>query len=276
VLAIAQSAASLALLGDPRQLDQPIQGSHPDGVAVSALQHVLGNEPTIASDRGLFLEETWRLPPAICDLTSELFYQRRLTAHPGLERQVLTGAGPFPGAGLWYVPVVHHANQSSSPEEVAVVKGLVSTLTTSGRGWRDRNGCEHPLGLADILVIAPYNAQVADLAAALPEGARVGTVDKFQGQEAPVVIYSMTTSTPEDAPRGMEFLYSPNRFNVATSRARCACIVVGSPRLFEPDCQSPRQIRLANAFCRYLECASEVRLDAPAEAGDGSAGRRED
>jgi uncharacterized protein len=93
-------------------------------------------------------------------------------------------------------------------------------------------------------------------------------VDKFQGQEAPVVIYSMTTSTPEDAPRGMEFLYSPNRFNVATSRARCACIVVGCPRLFEPDCQSPRQIKLANAFCRFLEVAREVNLDPPAGAGE--------
>ena len=276
VLAIAPSAASLVLLGDPQQLDQPIQGSHPDGAAVSALQHVLGDEQTIAPDRGLFLEETWRLPPVICALTSELFYERRLTSHEGLERQALTGAGPFAGAGLWYVPVVHDANQSSSAEEVAVVKRLVSMLTAPGRGWRDHHGCEHRLGLDHILVIAPYNAQVADLSAALPDGARVGTVDRFQGQEAPVVIYSMTTSTPEDAPRGMDFLYSPNRFNVATSRARCACIVVGSPRLFEPDCQSPRQIKLANAFCRYLECAGEVRFDAPAEAGDGSAGRRED
>ena len=107
-------------------------------------------------------------------------------------------------------------------------------------------------------MIAPYNAQVADLIARLPDGARVGTVDRFQGQEAPIVIYSMTTSTPEDAPRGMEFLYNPNRLNVATSRARCTCIAVGSPRLFEPDCQSPRQRKLANAFCRYLEVARTV------------------
>jgi len=96
-------------------------------------------------------------------------------------------------------------------------------------------------------------------------------VDRFQGQEALVVIYSMTMSTPEDAPRGMEFLYSSNRFNVATSRAQCACIVVGSPRLFEPDCQSPRQMKLANAFCRFLEVAREVTIDTPAglRAGDG-------
>jgi uncharacterized protein len=134
-----------------------------------------------------------------------------------------------------------------------VVEKLVADLLRGGVEWRDRDGARHALALKDILVIAPYNAQVADLAARLPREARVGTVDRFQGQEAPVVIYSLATSTPEDAPRGMEFLYNPNRLNVATSRAQCACIVVGSPRLFEPDCTSPRQIRLANAFCRMLE-----------------------
>jgi uncharacterized protein len=112
--------------------------------------------------------------------------------------------------------------------------------------------------LTDVLVVAPYNAQVSDLLARLPTGACVGTVDKFQGQEAPIVIYSLTTSSPEDAPRGMEFLYSLNRFNVATSRAMSNVIVVGSPRLFEPECKSPRQMQLANALCRYLEMATQV------------------
>ena len=115
-------------------------------------------------------------------------------------------------------------------------------------------GATHPLRLNDILIVSPYNAQVYKLIQRLP-GARIGTVDKFQGQEAPVVIYSMATSSPEDAPRGMEFLYSANRFNVATSRARCACILVASPRLFEPDCRTPRQMKLANVFCRFLELA---------------------
>jgi uncharacterized protein len=260
VLSIAQGAHALVLLGDPQQLDSPIQGSHPPGTAVSALQHVLQGAQTIPPERGLFLEETWRLAPAICEFTSELFYERRLQPHAGLEAQAIAGTTPFAGAGLWYVSVEHDANQSASSEEVTVVKGLVEELVAGGVQWRDREGSEHPLELKDILVIAPYNAQVADLAARLPAGARVGTVDRFQGQEAPIVIYSMTTSTPEDAPRGMEFLYSPNRFNVATSRARCACIAVGSPLLFEPDCQSPRQIKLANAFCRYLELAREVRI----------------
>src|SRR6185503_4512053 len=205
VLAIAPAAKSLVLLGDPRQLEQPIQGSHPEGTEISALDHVLAGRPTIAHDRGLFLEETWRLAPAICELTSELFYEGRLRSHAGLDRQALLGDTPFEGAGLWFVPAVHDANTNASREEVEVVAELVQSLTGSGIKWRDREGREHPLALDDVLVIAPYNAQVADLAARLPVGARVGTVDKFQGQEAPVVIYSMTTSTPEDAPRGMEF-----------------------------------------------------------------------
>jgi len=264
VLAIAPCARSIVLLGDPQQLEQPIQGSHPEGTAVSALEHVLGGAQTIADDRGLFLEETWRLPPAICSFTSEVFYERRLHSRAGVEQQALLGGGTFAGSGLWFVPVPHDANQGSSREEVEIVAELVTRLGAGGIRWRDRDGVEHELRLDDILVIAPYNAQVADLTAGLPPGARVGTVDRFQGQEAPVVIYSMTTSTPEDAPRGMEFLYSPNRFNVATSRAQCACIVVGSPRLFEPDCQSPRQMKLANAFCRFLEIAREVRTGSEA------------
>lgn len=111
--------------------------------------------------------------------------------------------------------------------------------------------------LDDILIIAPYNAQVFELQERLP-GARIGTVDKFQGQEAPIVIYSMTTSSHADAPRGMEFLYSANRLNVATSRAKCLCILVAAPAVFEAECRTPSQMQLANAFCRYLELATAL------------------
>jgi predicted RecB family nuclease len=262
VLAIAQCAGAVVLLGDPRQLDQPLQGSHPEGTEASALEHLLQGRKTIAEDRGLFLEETWRLHPSICALTSELFYDRRLKSVPGLERQAILGPAPIAGAALWFLPVLHDGNQSSSPEEVLAIGALVERLSAGDVRWRKRDGTEHPLRLEDILIIAPYNAQVADLSARLPRDARVGTVDRFQGQEAPVVIYSMTTSTPADAPRGMEFLYSLNRFNVATSRARCACVVVGSPLLFEPECKTPREMRLANACCRYLELAQELPIEA--------------
>ena len=126
--------------------------------------------------------------------------------------------------------------------------------------WIDDKGLNRPLRLDDLVIVAPYNAQVSDLSNRLPRNARVGTVDKFQGQQAPVVIYSLTTSSPEDAPRGMEFLYSLNRLNVATSRAQAVVIVVGSPRLLEPECRSPRQMQLANALCRYAEIAQVVEM----------------
>ena len=133
------------------------------------------------------------------------------------------------------------------------------TLTEEGAAWIDREGDEQPLGLEDILIIAPYNAQVFALQERLP-GARIGTVDKFQGQEAPLVIYSMAPSAPTEAPHGMEFLYRLNRLNVATSRARCASVLVANPALFEPECRTPQQMRLANAFCGYRELAETISL----------------
>jgi superfamily I DNA and/or RNA helicase len=255
VLAVAQAAQSVVLLGDPRQLEQPIQGSHPDGVGVSALDHVLGLHATIPADRGLFLAETWRLHPLICAFNSELFYEGRLKSRPGLERQKIRIKSGLNGSGLRYLPVQHDGNQSSSPEEADAIRDLIADIVGSGTIWVDRKGIESPISLDDVLIIAPYNAQVFELQERLP-GARIGTVDKFQGQEAPIVIYSMATSSHADAPRGMEFLYSANRLNVAVSRAKCVCIVVASPRLFEAECRTPRQMQLANAFCRYAELAS--------------------
>ena len=257
VLAVSQAAESIVLLGDPRQLEQPIQGSHPDGVDVSSLNHILGSHATVPADRGLFLPETWRLHPLICSFNSELFYDGRLHPRPGLENQAIKSKSRLSGAGLRYLPVTHDGNQSSSREEADAIDSLVCEILAGGTTWINREGVEGPVGLDDILIIAPYNAQVFELQERIP-GARVGTVDKFQGREAPIVIYSMTTSSHSDAPRGMEFLYSANRLNVATSRAKCICAVVASPRLFEPECRTPRQMQLANAFCRYLELATRL------------------
>jgi uncharacterized protein len=254
VLACAQAAKSLVLLGDPQQLEQPQKASHPEGSEVSALAYLLEGHETMPENRGLFLSETWRLNPAICEFTSELFYEGKLTSLPGLEKQVLSGPTPFAGAGLFYVPVAHEGNQNESIEEADKILEIVRGLVQPGVTWTSRKGEVAQLTLKDILIVAPYNAQVATIAHRVP-GAIVGTVDKFQGQEAPVVIYSTTTSDPEDAPHGMEFLFSRNRLNVATSRAKCLCILVGSPRLFEPECRTPQQMRLANSFCRYLEIA---------------------
>ena len=199
------------------------------------------------------------LHPDICEFTSETFYERRLGARAGLEFQRVVSPGPVSGTGLRFLPVRHGGNRSFSDEEADRVADLVGGLVGGDSRWTDRAGDERTITLEDVLVIAPYNAQVFRIQDRLP-GARVGTVDKFQGQEAPVVIYSMATSTPEDAPHGMEFLYSLNRLNVATSRARCVCVLVGSPELFSPECRTPRQMQLANAFCRYRELAAEIAL----------------
>ncbi len=256
VLACARGAKSLILLGDPQQLDQPQQGSHPEGCHVSALEHLLGNADTLSEGAGLFLGETYRLHPELCKFTSELFYEGRLEPVAGLESQRLSGP-VLDGAGLWFLSVEHEGNQSSSAEEVEAIGRLVERLADGSTRWTDRRNQSAPLELADILIVAPYNAQVQALNERLP-GARIGTVDKFQGQEAPVVIFSTATSSPDLAPRGMEFLYDSSRLNVATSRARGACVLVGSPAIFEPECRTPRQIKLANAFCRYLEVAREL------------------
>ncbi|MEX2124813.1 MAG: TM0106 family RecB-like putative nuclease [Woeseia sp.] len=259
VLAVAGGAKSLVLLGDPQQLEQPQQASHPPGAAASALEHILGPHQTIPDAAGLFLQQTRRLHPDICVFTAEVFYENRLSSFAGLERQAVVGAARFPEAGLVYVPVEHEGRQSRSDEEVEAIAAIVAQLTDGTTLWRGKDGVEWPLTRQDLMIVAPYNAQVTALAAALP-GVRVGTVDKFQGQEAPVVIVSLTTSSPDEAPRGMSFLYSANRLNVATSRAKGLCILVGNPKLFEPDCRTPEQMRLANAFCRYLEMAETIEV----------------
>jgi len=259
VLAVSQAAKTVVLIGDPQQLEQPVQGSHPPGTDVSALDHILAGKRTIRADEGLFLEETWRLHPAICAYTSELFYDGKLRSKSGLEQQVIKGAGVVSESGLYILPITHSGNQNCSPEEAQAVGALVRTMLAGNATWVDREGREKPITLDDIVIITPYNAQVFEIQQSLP-GARVGTVDKFQGQEAPIAIYSTATSSHADAPRGMEFLYSLNRLNVATSRAKCVSILVSSPQIFEAECRTPRQIHLANGFCRYLEMAERLTV----------------
>jgi len=258
VLALGQAARNLVLLGDPQQLEQPQQGSHPEGAQVSALEHVLGPRQTIDPAAGLLLETTFRMHAEVCAPISELFYAGELGPHESVGQVCVMGCELAARPGLLFAPVEHSGNRNSSPEEVEVVRDLIERLTRPGVTWRDRKGAVKPVTLDDVLVVAPYNVQVGALQRALPGGARVGTVDKFQGQEAPVVIYSLATSTPDEAPRGMEFLYSPNRLNVAISRARCNAILVASPALFEPECKTPGQIRLANAFCQLREVAGRA------------------
>lgn len=256
VLAASRSARNVVLLGDPQQLEQPQKASHPEGADIAALSHLLDGRSTIPDDKGVFLAVTRRLHPNVTAFTSELFYEGRLASLGGLDRQVITGSTPFAGAGLFFVPVEHEGNQNRSLEEVEVIADIVSSLLSSDVRRSNAQGESRKLEASDILIVAPYNAQVAAITERLPE-LRVGTVDKFQGQEASVVIYSMTSSSHNDAPRGMSFLYNPNRLNVATSRAQCVAILVASPRLLQAECRTIEQMRWANALCRYKEMSTE-------------------
>jgi uncharacterized protein len=262
-IAVSPAATSMVMLGDPQQLNQPIQGSHPPGTEGSALSHLLGGHHVMPPDRGLFMERTWRLHPTICAYTSDVFYDGQLKPEQGNERQDLDGRGVLDGNGIRYLEVDHeHAqNDTDSPEEAAVIADLVAELLAGGSTWTDTRGAVRPIGPEDILIVAPYNLHRREIAARLrargelPGRGHVGTLDKVQGQQAPISIYSMASSTAENAPRGMDFLYSPNRLNVATSRARCLTLVVASPALIRVRARSKRQMELANALCRLVEVA---------------------
>ncbi len=258
VISMSAAAESMVLLGDPQQLDQPLKGSHPPGADRSALAHVLGDAATIAAGDGLFLETTWRLHPDLCRFTSEVFYDGRLESEPHLLGQRLLALSPIGGVGPRFVPGLTEGYDSESPEEAAAVADLARALTSGGATWIDEHGRERALTWNDVLIVAPYNAQVGAITRLLPPGARVGTVDKFQGQEAPISIYSMTTSAPELAPRGLGFLYSRNRLNVATSRARCVAVVVASPDLLRVRARTPAHMRLVNALCRFVEMGEDA------------------
>jgi uncharacterized protein len=272
--AVAGAAASMVLLGDPNQLPQVSQGTHPEGAAASALEHLVGDGRTITPERGLLLETTYRLHPDVNAFISDAFYEGRLLTAPGLERQRVAdgpplGDGPaVGGTGIRHVALAHQGARNRSHDEADWVAEAIASLV--GRTWRDHEGQERPLNVEDVLVVAPYNAQVAEVARTgeLRLGARpnVGTVDKFQGREAPVAIYSMTTSTPEDAPRDLEFLYSGNRLNVAVSRARGLAIVLASPELLRVACRTPEQMRLVNALCRLVEVAASQQERLPPAA----------
>jgi len=256
VLAMAHATDSIVLLGDPQQLDQPLRGSHPPGADRSALAHVLGDDATMPEAQGLFLETTWRLHPDLCSFTSEVFYDRRLEPEAHLDVQRLRAdAALVDGVGPRLLEVPAQGADNESPIEAEAVARVARDLVEGGATWVDEHGGARPLTWAEVLIVAPYNAQVGAIRRLLPAEARVGTVDKFQGQEAPISIYSLTTSSPELAPRGMDFLYSRHRLNVATSRARCVAVVAASPDLLRVRARTPEQMRLANALCRFVEFA---------------------
>ena len=250
VLAAGTSARALVLLGDPNQLPQVSQGSHPEGSGLSVLQHLLGDDVTIPPDRGLFLEETWRLRPELCDFTSEAYYEGRLDpAAVTVSRSLAAGNG-----AVW-LEVAHEHRSQSSLEEADQIRTSLDDLI--GTPFTEEDGTTRPLRETDILVVAPYNAQVRALRSRLPPGIAVGTVDRFQGQQAPVVVVSMASSTAEDAPRGLGFAFDRHRFNVATSRAQCRAVLASTPALLDADCKTVEQMRLVSAVCWFVELANQ-------------------
>ena len=250
IVAMGVAARNIVLVGDQMQLAQPIQGTHPRESGVSALQHLLQEHATVPPERGIFLAETRRMHPDLCRFISDAVYEGRLQSAAGTEVQrVLADPALDPEAiapaGLRFVCVDSLAcTQRSQPEAERLDRTYRALL---GQTWTDSHGVTRPIGTEDILVVSPYNMQVELLKRTLPAGARVGTVDKFQGQEAAIVLLSMATSSGDDLPRNIEFLYSRNRLNVAISRARCLAVIYANPRLLEIACNTVGQMELVNS-----------------------------
>jgi uncharacterized protein len=253
LIAVARSCKNIIVMGDQMQLAQPIQGTHPGDSGASVLDYYLEDHATIPGDLGVFLPVTYRMHPNICGFISSAVYEDRLTSNPDCAKQKLDVSGSNyldQEAGIKFIPVEHEGNTQAADEEVVVIMKLVKDLL--GRSYTNSKGKKSKLTLEDILVVAPYNLQVRKLQDALGEEARVGSVDKFQGQEAPVVILSMCCSDAAASYRGIEFLFNKNRLNVAISRAQVAAIVVGHPGLVRTFAGSTEKVAQVNMFCRLV------------------------
>jgi uncharacterized protein len=233
------------------QLGQPIQGVHPGRSGESSLEYLLDGAATIAPERGVFLGTSWRMHEDVCRFISDAVYDGRLDPEAKNQNQSLVlmpDAHPaLRPTGIRLVPIAHEGRSQRCPEEAEAVLKLFQELLR--QRFRDRDSETHNFTINDILVVAPYNSQVNFLRSLLPEGARVGTIDKFQGQEAEVVLISMTTSDERCLPRNIEFLYDKNRLNVAVSRARCLALLFASPELMNIGCNTPDQMELVNTLC---------------------------
>ncbi len=244
LMGIAPAADNLVVLGDQMQLSQPIQGVHPGESGQSILEYYLQDHATVPEDLGIFLPTTFRMRPELCSFISEAIYEGRLKNEKSTESRSLQ---PF-SAGIQFVPVAHEGNIYESEEEAAAIRDIIGDLLT--REFLVDGQPPRRLTEADILVVAPYNLQVRKLRHALPQGVRVGTVDKFQGQQAPVVIFSMTSSEGDASPHGIEFLFDSHRLNVAISRAQVLAVLVASPKLTLTRCSNLDQMELVNLLCR--------------------------
>ncbi|MEO6867187.1 MAG: AAA domain-containing protein, partial [Gaiellales bacterium] len=249
--AMASQTRRVVLVGDPQQLPQPSSATHPHGCDASVLDHLFEGAAVLPPERAVLLPITRRMHPRVCEHISDTYYLGELESHPSTQLQHVSAvATGLPSAGVVLRPVEHRGNRSSSPEEVAAIVTLVDELLQDGRTVPHPDQLERAITREDIIVVAPYNAQRTLLEQALGPDVRVGTVDKFQGQEAPVAILSLTASSRDELPRGLEFLLDPHRMNVAISRARALAIVVASPALLAIDAESVHEMRLLNDLVR--------------------------
>lgn len=251
ILAMARCARNIVLVGDPMQLPQPLQGSHPGDSGRSCLDYLIDGHRVVPADRGVFIPISRRMHPRVCEFISAAVYEGRLGSDDASAAQSLVSAAGDDLVGAGMRAVAHLGRAQVSPEEIGAIEAHIAELC--GASYRDRDGNERTIGHADILVVAPYNAQVNALRARLPASVRVGTVDRFQGQEAPACLVSMTTSSGEELPRDIAFLFSLNRINVAVSRAQASAVVFASPLLLETACRTVEEMSLVNALCMLRE-----------------------
>jgi uncharacterized protein len=259
-LIISRAARNVVLLGDPLQLAQVAKGSHPTGCELSILEHLLGAEKTLPEDRGIFLDVSYRMHPEIRAFISNGVYEGRLTSGPLTVNNRIASRG-LSGSGLAFVPVIHAGNSRWASAEVEAIYDAILTLLDGGTCTLGDQAAR-PLRQSDILVVSPYNMQRTKIAERLTDAGladvRVGTVNKFQGLEAPVVFYSMATSSGDDLPRDVAFLFETNRMNVAISRAQCLSVLVASPALLRTPCNTPAEMALVNLLCAFVEDAQTV------------------
>ncbi|MCP4122777.1 MAG: TM0106 family RecB-like putative nuclease, partial [Bacteroidetes bacterium] len=265
LIGMSRSCDNIILMGDQMQLGQPMKGTHPGESGMSILEYLLEGTATISNELGIFLPKTYRMHPDVCSLISNQVYDGRFEADPSTAIHIVQSSGPLitKQTGVLFVPVEHEGNTQASDEEVEQIKVIADELLGI-EIWPTKDGQPRNIGWDDILFVAPYNFQVNKLRAALGKNARIGSVDKFQGQEAPVVVLSMCSSDASESPRGIDFLFSKNRMNVAVSRAQALAIIVGNPNLANTPIANLKQMELINFFCEITENTLERFItDAP-------------
>ena len=253
LISIGNIAKNIVLIGDQNQLSQPVQASHPGSSGDSVLDYLLEGKDTVDENRGIFLNRTFRLHPNINEFISENFYEKKLlTNSENINRKI-----NFPKnfyikkEGIHTILMDHEDCKQTSEEELNKIQEIIKELI--GKEFTDTNNKKRPLKISDFLIVSPYNAQVNFLLARLPKGTRCGTIDRFQGQEAPITIISMTSSDVESLPRNKSFFFNRNRLNVAISRAQCLSIILFNKKLLETPPKTHEEFKLINNFQKLLK-----------------------